>query len=100
MMMKRVFFFAWFAACLMWPGVNSAQTADDFAEIFVHPRDRHYLPGNAPSLPTVTTEDYLDGDRGEVTRWQYQTDKRVISRELWTDENGETKGRLKLGRRF
>ena len=99
-MMKRVFFFAWFAICLVWPAVNNAQTTDEFAEIFVHPRDRHYLPGNAPSLPTFTTEDFLDGDRGEVTRWQYQTEKRVINRELWTDENGETKGRLRLGRRF
>ena len=100
MMMKRVFFFAWFAACLVWPGAGNAQTADEFAEIFVHPRDHHYLPGNAPSLPEVATRNFLDGDRGEVTRWEYQTDKRVITRELWTDENGETRGRLQLGRRF
>ncbi len=98
--MKRVFFFASFAACLVWPGVISAQTADDFAEIFVHPRDRHYLPGNAPSLPTVTTYESFDDERGAVTRWQYQTEKRVINRELWTDANGETKGLLRLGRRF
>jgi hypothetical protein len=99
-MMKGVLHFMCVAACLLWPGISSAQTADDFAEIFVHPRDRHYLPGNAPSLPEVETRSFLDGDRGEVTRWEYQTDKRVITRELWTDENGETRGRLRLGRRF
>jgi len=98
--MKRVFIFAWSAAYLVWPGVSNAQTADDFAEIFVHPRDRHYLPGNAPSLPEVTYEDSFYDERGIVTRWEFKSDKRVISRELWTDENGETKGLLRLGRRF
>jgi hypothetical protein len=99
-MIKRHFMRGWICAVLVLPGIANAQTADDFAEIFVHPRDRHYLPGNAPSLPEVATRNFLDGDRGEVTRWEYQTDKRVINRELWTDENGETRGRLRLGRRF
>lgn len=100
MMMNKVFMCGWVSAFCVLPGVGNAQTADEFAEIFVHPRDRHYLPGNAPSLPEVATRNFLDGDRGEVTRWEYQTDKRLITRELWTDENGETRGRLRLGRRF
>ena len=99
-MIKRHFMCGWFCAILVLPGIGNAQTSDEFAEIFVHPRDRHYLPGTAPSLPEVETRNFLDGDRGEVTRWEYQTDKRVVTRELWTDENGETRGRLRLGRRF
>ena len=97
---KRVFLFSWFAACLVCPAVSSAQTANDFAEIFVYPRDRNYLPGYAPSLPEVTYEGTFADDRGVVTRWEFKTDKRVISRELWTDEDGETNGRIRLGRRF
>jgi hypothetical protein len=31
---EKSFLFSWFAACLVWPVVSNAQTADEFAEIF------------------------------------------------------------------
>ena len=77
------------------------EDADPFGDIFAHPRDRHYIPGTAPSRAELGDFgiDYTD-QRGEVSRWEYRKDGRVITRELWTDNNGEAKGRLGIGRRF
>jgi len=78
-----------------------SKDADQFGDIFAHPRDRHYLPGTAPSRaePLDSGINYTD-ERGDVTRWEYRKEKRIITRELWTDDNGETKGRLGIGRKF
>ena len=75
--------------------------AEQFGDIFVHPRDRHYLPGTAPSRAELFDSgiDYYD-ERGEVSRWEYRKKNRIITREVWSDENGEPKGRLGIGRKF
>lgn len=77
------------------------QNAEQFGDIFVHPRDRHYLPGSAPSRAELFDSgiDYND-ERGDVSRWEYRKDNRIITREVWTEENGEPKGRLGIGRKF
>jgi len=42
----------------------------------------------------------LSDERGDVSRWEYRKKNRIITREVWTDENGEPKGRLGIGRQF
>ena len=94
------------AAMLFGAGHGTVLAADNedanlFGDIFAHPRDRDYLPGTAPSRAELGDFgiDYTD-ERGEVSRWEYRKDGRVITRELWTDDNGEARGRLGVGRRF
>jgi hypothetical protein len=74
--------------------------AESFGDIFAHPRDRHYLPGTAPSRADLVESTDFSDERGDVSRWEYRKNNRIITRELWTDNNGETKGRLGIGRTF
>ena len=77
-----------------------APDPEGFGDIFVHPRDRNYLPGQAPSRARLEeTKVYEDG-RGVVNRYEYDKNGTVISRETWTDERGESRGRFGVGVRF
>lgn len=84
------------------PNTTSAlKDAERFGDIFVHPRDRHYLPGTAPSraeLQEFRTQN-LDG-RDDVAIWEYRKGNRVITREVWTDDFGNKQSIFKLGRGF
>ncbi len=74
--------------------------AGDFGDIFVHPRDRNYMPGQAPSRATLQDTRTFEDTRGQVNRYEYEKNGRVISRETWTDDRGESQGRIGIGRRF
>jgi hypothetical protein len=71
-----------------------------FGDIFTHPRDRFYLPGQAPSRAVLEDSRTFEDSRGRVNRYEYEKNGRVISRETWTDERGESQGRIGIGRRF
>ena len=74
--------------------------AENFGDIFVHPRDRHYLPGTAPSRADFVGDLEYSDERGDVSRWEYRKENTTITRELWTNQFGETQGRLGIGRSF
>ncbi len=80
---------------------STKQNSDKFGDIFVHPRDRHYLPGTAPSRAELFkfSEQNIDG-RGTVGRWEYRKGNRTINREVWIDQDGRTRGSFKIGRKF
>ncbi len=79
----------------------SLDEANRFGDIFVHPRDSRYLPEKAPSraeFHEFRLQD-LDG-RGDVGVWEYRKGNRIITRELWLDENGSKRSSIKIGRKF
>lgn len=76
------------------------EEAEMFGDIFVHPRDRHYLPGTAPSRADFVGDLEYSDERGDVSRWEYRKKNTTITRELWTNQFGETQGRLGIGRAF
>jgi hypothetical protein len=71
-----------------------------FGDMFVHPRDRFYLPGKAPSRAMLDTTTTLEDSRGQVNRYEYSKNNTFISRETWVDERGESQGRIGIGRKF
>jgi len=73
---------------------------DAFGDIFVHPRDQYYLPGKAPSRATLQDTRQHEDVRGTVNRYEYERNGTVISRETWTDIDGESRGRFGVGIRF
>ena len=84
------------------PGVASSQTQLNFdVKNFEVPQDKGFLPGvrldgEADSSP----EEGYDAAR-DVTRWEKRGRRgRVVSREVWTDRDGESRGRLAIGRPF
>lgn len=74
--------------------------AETFGDIFVHPRDRSYMPGKAPSRAILEETRSFEDARGRVDRYEYEKNGRVISRETWKDERGESQGRIGIGRKF
>ena len=74
--------------------------AEKFGDIFVHPRDKHYLPGTAPSRADFVGDIEYSDERGDVSRWEYRKKNTTITRELWTNQSGETQGRMGIGRSF
>jgi len=80
---------------------NKTSEPDRFGDIFVHPRDKHYLPGTAPSRAELFefSEQSIDG-RGTVGRWEYRKGNRTINREVWKDQSGRTRSSFKIGRKF
>ena len=96
-----------FAATLIAPAGAIAQTSagspsnpDAFGDIFVHPRDRYYMPGQAPSRATLDSSTVVRDGRGQVNRYEYTKGKTVISRETWQDDRGESQGRIGIGKKF
>jgi hypothetical protein len=81
-------------------GAVDNKDTEQFGDIFAHPRDRSYLPGTAPSRAEFDSSIAYTDERGDVTRWEYRKNKKIITRELWVDDSGETKGRLGIGRKF
>ena len=73
---------------------------DAFGDIFVHPRDQYYLPGKAPSRATLQDTRQHEDVRGTVNRYEYERNGTVISRETWTDVDGQSRGRFGVGIRF
>lgn len=72
---------------------------DTFGDIFVHPRDRHYLPGKAPSRATRQTQRRIDDpDRGLVNQYEYRKGDTIIYRDTWEDP--EKGPRSSFGLRF
>lgn len=79
---------------------GSAQAPDAFGDIFVHPRDRSYLPGKAPSRAILDTTTKFEDARGQVNRYDYQKGDMFISRETWVDDRGESQARIGIGKKF
>lgn len=81
--------------------ILESDKAERVGDVFVHPRDRHYLPGTAPNRAELHGYrlQNLDG-RGDVAVWEYRKGNRVITRELWTDDFGAMQRVLKVGRGF
>ena len=74
--------------------------AELFGDVFVHPRDRFYMPGTAPSRAILESETVVQDARGQVNRYEYSRGNSFIARETWQDERGESQGRLGIGRKF
>jgi hypothetical protein len=74
--------------------------AELFGDIFVHPRDRFYMPGQAPSRAILESETIVKDGRGQVNRYEYSRGNSFIARETWRDERGESQGRIGVGRKF
>jgi hypothetical protein len=74
--------------------------AELFGDVFVHPRDRFYMPGQAPSRAILESETVVKDGRGQVNRYEYSRGNSFISRETWKDERGESQGRIGIGRKF
>ncbi len=74
--------------------------AELFGDIFVHPRDRFYMPGQAPSRAILESETYIRDGRGQVNRYEYSRGNSFIARETWQDDRGESQGRIGIGRKF
>ena len=70
------------------------------AILFVHPRDRYYMPGQAPSRAILESETVVKDGRGQVNRYEYSRGNSFIARETWQDERGESQGRFGIGRKF
>ena len=67
---------------------EQAPEEDRFGEIFIHPRDRHYLPEKAPSRAVRQSEEkVLDADRGPMFKYEYQKGNTTIYRDVWEDPN-------------
>ncbi len=74
--------------------------AELFGDVFVHPRDRFYMPGQAPSRAILESETIVQDGRGQVNRYEYSRGNSFIARETWQDERGESQGRIGIGRKF
>ncbi|MEM1044625.1 MAG: hypothetical protein AAGL24_00685 [Pseudomonadota bacterium] len=78
---------------------EQAKDKDRFGDIFVHPRDRHYLPGKAPSRATRQDQRRIDDpDRGLVNQYEYRKGDTIIYRDTWDDP--EKGPRSSFGLRF
>ncbi len=78
---------------------EQAKDKDRFGEIFIHPRDRHYLPGKAPSRATRQDQRRIDDpDRGLVNQYEYRKGDTIIYRDTWDDP--EKGPRSSFGLRF
>jgi hypothetical protein len=94
------------AAVLAIPATTRAQDASPlseaelFGDVFVHPRDRFYMPGEAPSRAILESETVVKDGRGQVNRYEYRRGNTFISRETWQDERGESQGRIGIGKKF
>lgn len=74
--------------------------AELFGDVFVHPRDRFYMPGKAPSRAILESETVVQDVRGQVNRYEYSRGNSFIARETWQDDRGESQGRIGIGRKF
>jgi len=70
-----------------------------FGDLFKFPNSRTSLsgPSGRESLDESTN---LEDNRGRVNRYEYKGRDTILFRETWTDERGETQGRIGVGRRF
>ena len=74
---------------------------DRFGEIFIHPRDRHYQPGSAPSrAERQSVENVLDPERGAMTRYEYQKGDTTIYRDVWDEPGFGSRGSFGLKFKF
>ena len=74
---------------------------DNFGEMFIHPRDRHYLPDQAPSRATrKSSEDLIDPERGPVIRYEYQKGDTIFYRDVWEEPGKGTRGSFGLKFKF
>ena len=89
-------------ASLMLPvaGVQAQQTLDFSKETFSTGKDENFLPGvdlgseDESNRPTPSYDAARD-----VKRWEKMGKRgRIISRQTWTDEDGNARGRFSLGR--
>ena len=104
---RRLVTVATFAASMAVPVGTYAQNqpaplseAELFGDIFVHPRDRFYMPGHAPSRAILESETVVKDSRGQVNRYEYSRGNSFIARETWQDDRGESQGRIGIGRKF
>lgn len=82
--------------------IEPESKADDkFGEMFIHPRDRHYLPESAPSrAERQSREKVLDAERGTMYRYEYQKGKTTIYRDVWEDPDLGQRGSFGLRFKF
>lgn len=82
--------------------IEPESKADDkFGEMFIHPRDRHFLPESAPSRARRQSEEkVLDAERGTMYRYEYQKGKTTIYRDVWEDPDLGQRGSFGLRFKF
>lgn len=74
---------------------------DNFGDILVHPRDRHYLPGKAPSRAVrQSVEKVYDAERGTMYRYEYKKGDTTIYRDVWEDPDLGQRGSVGLRFKF
>ncbi len=87
----------------LWSGQSLSEEAVDFDELnglLAYPEEYFSTPTSDPAEPGISLNDYVDDGRGDVSRWESREGRRTLSREVWTDESGEGKARLGIGRNF
>lgn len=78
-----------------------AKADDKFGELFIHPRDRHYLPESAPSrAERQSQERVFDAERGTMYRYEYKKGKTTIYRDVWEDPDLGQRGSFGLRFKF
>jgi hypothetical protein len=81
--------------------LDLGQEDEALGDIFVHPRDADFLPGQAPSRAELFkfSERYQEG-RGDIARWEYRKGDTIITREVWIDQDGNKRGMIQIGPSF
>jgi len=78
-----------------------AKADDKFGELFIHPRDRHYLPESAPSrAERQSQEKVFDAERGTMYRYEYKKGNTTIYRDVWEDPDLGQRGSFGLRFKF
>lgn len=78
-----------------------AREQDKFGEVFIHPRDRHFLPENAPSrAERQSQEKVFDAERGTMFRYEYKKGNTTIYRDVWEDPDLGQRGSFGLRFKF
>ena len=101
---SKVLIISAMAPIVLWSGHVMGEEAVDFDELnglLAYPEEYFSAPPPDTDAPGIIQNDYLDDNRGDVTRWESREGGSILSREVWKDDvSGEDKARVGIGAKF